>query len=118
MSDAGQGRTRRTNIADRRTYRAPQRVASGGDPTIATARRMTPQLRKSGHSPSREQSAEFVKASRTPAARCGAKSDLIDDEVGSDSHARQITHVRENDEPEHEEDRACDRHLEASAGGI
>jgi hypothetical protein len=46
------------------------------------------------------------------------KSDLIDDEVGSDSHARQIAHVRGNDEPEHEEDRGCDRHLEASAGGI
>jgi hypothetical protein len=39
-------------------------------------------------------------------------SDLIDDEVGSDSHARQITHVSGNDEleqPEQEEDRACDR---------
>jgi hypothetical protein len=45
-------------------------------------------------------------------------SDLIDDEVGSDSHARQITHVRGNDEPEHEEDRACDRRLKASAGDI
>jgi hypothetical protein len=45
-------------------------------------------------------------------------SDLIDDKVGSDTHARQITRVRVNDEPEHEEDRACDRRREVSAGGI
>jgi hypothetical protein len=45
-------------------------------------------------------------------------SDLIDDKVGSDSHAPKITHVRVNDESEHQEDRACDRRLEASVGGI